>query len=320
MQITDLNHFIQRAPEPNSFRKHQGSIHFIYLPLIAFRRLVNHDTPVNDLLCSRDRYGQIVGESGHDHHRPIIYLPKQTRGFADSQHPRYLVFFLRSNPCRPGEANCTAHGGNPPWGGPAVQPNGNFNQVLRGIDIHVDSGNGGCIALRHRAAQMSAVEDVDIFNEGGYIGFEGLPGAGGSIANVKIYGGVFGIDARVTQPTSVLTGVELHGQQCAAIVYDGQFGQQTMIGVGVTINVTSSSLTGIGIYVPGSVLPHPWPLTCEMLPFSVLPDVPPGADPANNVSMHDSEGEGWVSLVDSIATFTTAPNVSCSLITTCVPR
>ena len=259
-------------------------------------------------------YSQIVAESGHDHHRPIIYLPKQTPGFSDNLHPRYLVFFLRTNHCRPGQANCTSHGGD--RSGPAVQPNGNFNQVLRGIDIHVDSGNGGCIALRHRAAQMSAVEDVDIFMQDGYIGLEGLPGAGGSIANVRIFGGVFGIDARVTQPTSVLTAVELHGQQCAAVVYDGQFGQQTLIGVGVTINVTSASRTGIAFYVPGDALPEPWPEPCVMLPFGAVPDVPPGANPLSNVSMHDSIGEGWVSLVDSVATFGTAPGVSCSLITT----
>ena len=62
------------------------------------------------------------------------------------------------------------------------------------------------------------MEDVSIVLPAeGYVGMEGLPGAGGSVTNLHIYGGRFGIDARVTQPTSLLMGVVLHSQSCHAI-------------------------------------------------------------------------------------------------------
>lgn len=250
----------------------------------------------------------IIAESGHEHHRPIIYLAPGTPGFGDAFHPRYVLFFLRTNLCT---HNCSK------WTkGGSTQPNGNFNQVLRGVDVHVARENPGSIAVRHRAAQMSAIEDVDIVLDSGLIGLEGLPGAGGSIANVQIIGGHYGIDARVTQPTSVLTGVSFHGQRCAAIVYDGQFGQQTLVGVGVHINITEESETGVGIWVPGDELPAAWPSVCNLLPFGALPHVPPGASSTTNISMHDAAGEGWVSLVDSSAVFSGRKESSCALVAT----
>ena len=76
-------------------------------------------------------------------------------------------------------------------------PDQNFNQVLRGVDIAIDVGNRGAIGIRHRAAQLSAIEDVTIhLGADGYVGIEGLPGAGGSATNVAVIGGRYGIDAR----------------------------------------------------------------------------------------------------------------------------
>lgn len=209
-----------------------------------------------------------------------------------------------------------------------AQPNGNFNQVLQSVDVHVGQGNPGAIGIRHRAAQMSAIEHVDVVLESGLVGLEGLPGAGGSIADVLFLGGSYGIDARVTQPTSVLTGVRFSGQACAAVVYDGVFGQQTLVGVGLAINITEASLTNTAFYVPGNGLPPNWPPLCALLPMDRLPFVPPGASGPQNVTLHDWPGGGWLSLIDSVATFASAgaqraPSVAttqhvspCALITT----
>ena len=77
--------------------------------------------------------------------------------------------------------------------------------------MHIEPGNRGAIAIRHRAAQLAMIEDVTVWlAPDSYVGIEGLPGAGGSSSNVAVYGGRYGIDARVTQPTSLLTGVRLH--------------------------------------------------------------------------------------------------------------
>jgi hypothetical protein len=203
-----------------------------------------------------------------------------------------------------------------------AQPNGNFNQLLRSIDVHVGKGNSGTIAIRHRAAQLASIENVDVVLDSGLIGLEGLPGAGGSIANVLFLGGAYGIDARVTQPSSVLTSVTFVGQRCAAVVYDGVFGQQTLVGVGLTINVTATSLTNTAMYVPGNVLPPRWPAACALLPIDRMPFVPPGATGRDNVTLHDWPGGGWISLIDSVVTFSINDGMpgqgppACALVTT----
>ena len=103
----------------------------------------------------------------------------------------------------------------------------------------------------------------------GYVGMEGLPGAGGSVTNLQIYGGRFGIDARVTQPTSLLAGVILHNQTCHALVYAGLFGQQTLVGAGLNIRVPHDSRTHVAIWVPGKEIPAV--PGCQLLPLNQLP-------------------------------------------------
>ena len=50
-----------------------------------------------------------------------------------------------------------------------AQPNGNFNQMLLSVDVRVGLNNSGAIAIRHRAAQMSSIENTDVVLESGLV-------------------------------------------------------------------------------------------------------------------------------------------------------
>jgi hypothetical protein len=90
------------------------------------------------------------------------------------------------------------------------------------LDLTIGEGNAGAVALRHQAAEGSAVEDCTIDATHGLTGLEGGIGSGGSSANVTVLGGRIGLDFRTTQPTPVITGFTLIGQSQAAIRYSGR--------------------------------------------------------------------------------------------------
>ena len=221
--------------------------------------------------------------------RPTLRVPPNTPAFSNEGRPRYVIFFYKFS----SRVN-------------ASMPDQNFNQVLRGVNIVVGEGNRGAIAIRHRAAQLSAIEDVDIqLGPDGYVGIEGLPGAGGSTTNVAVFGGRYGIDARLTQPTSLLTGVRLVNQSCHAIVYGSLWGQQTLVAVGLEVTVPADSLTQTAIFVPGRAVAEV--RGCTLLPASQLPQPnnrpPPMADPTQAYRGTAPPNVGWISLVDSVIRF-----------------
>lgn len=231
--------------------------------------------------------GEIPSNSAES--RPTLRIPPHTPVFSTEVRPRYVIFFYKFD----SRVN-------------ASMPDQNFNQVLRGVNIIVGEGNRGAIAIRHRAAQLSAIEDVDIdLGPDGYVGIEGLPGAGGSTTNVAIFGGRYGIDARLTQPTTLLTGVRLFNQTCHAIVYGSLWGQQTLVAVGLEVVVPVYSLTQTAIFVPGRAVAEVH--GCTLLPANQLPQPnnrpPPMADPTQAYRGTAPPNVGWVSLVDSVIRF-----------------
>eukprot|EP01052_Picozoa_sp_SAG31_P013697 SAG31_NODE_830_length_11688_cov_35.424023_3_plen_1278_part_00 len=233
----------------------------------------------------------IEGEipSDRDKGRPTLWVPPHSPAFSNEARPRYVVFFFKFSP----RVN-------------ASMPDQNFNQGLRGVDITVGEGNRGAIGIRHRAAQLSIIEDVTVhLGDDGYVGVEGLPGAGGSSANVAVYGGRYGIDARLTQPTSLLVGVRLFNQSCHALVYGGLWGQQTLVGAGLEIRVPAKSRTHTGIFVPGRSIATV--SGCHLLPADQLPQPderpPPMADPTQTYRGTAPPNQGWLSIVDSIIYF-----------------
>ena len=116
------------------------------------------------------------------------------------------------------------------------QPNISMNQMLVNLDIVIGEGNPGTIALRHQAAEGSAIEDCTIDATHGMIGIQGGIGSGGGSAGVTVIGGRVGLDftgyLSGTQPTPVITGFTLRGQTEAAI---RSTSRQTLVAAGLKI-------------------------------------------------------------------------------------
>ena len=111
-----------------------------------------------------------------------------------------------------------------------------MNQMLVNLDIVIGEGNAGAIAVRHQAAEGSAIEDCTIDATHGLTGIQGGIGSGGSSAGVTVIGGRVGLDftgyMSGTQPTPVITGFTLSGQTEAAI---RSTSRQTLVAVGLKI-------------------------------------------------------------------------------------
>ncbi|MCX7048089.1 MAG: glycosyl hydrolase family 28-related protein [Candidatus Sumerlaeota bacterium] len=164
--------------------------------------------------------------------RPRLLLAPRSLGFGNPQKPKIAVYFWAR-----GYLNPTTEGRVGDGLGPDTeQPNISMNQMLVNLDIVIGEGNSGAIALRHQAAEGSAIEDCTIDATHGLIGIQGGIGSGGSSAGVTVIGGRIGLDftgyMSGTQPTPVITGFTLRGQTEAAI---RSTSRQTLVAVGLKI-------------------------------------------------------------------------------------
>ena len=150
--------------------------------------------------------------------RPTILLAPRSPGFDDPEAPKYVIHFW-ARACQEGKPT-------------EPQPNISMNQLLVGIDVRVGEGNPGAVAVRHRAAQGSSVQDSRIDATHGLAGLEGGAGSGGGHHGITILGGRYGLDLRQTQPAPTISGITLVGQTEAAILCAGR---QTLSAVGVRI-------------------------------------------------------------------------------------
>ena len=164
--------------------------------------------------------------------RPQLVLAPRAAGFGDSAGPKIFVHFWSRGYHNPTTAD-RATDGLPPE---VEQPNIGMNQMLVNLDIVIGEGNPGAIALRHQAAEGSAIEDCTIDATHGLTGIQGGIGSGGRSAGVTVIGGRVGLDftgyMSGTQPTPVITGFTLRGQTEAAI---RSTSRQTLVGVGLKI-------------------------------------------------------------------------------------
>lgn len=148
--------------------------------------------------------------------RPEIILSPNSVGFQDPDQPKFLIHFW-------------AHSNKSTLG---PQPNISFNQMFVNIDLTVGPGNPGAIAIRHRGAQGSAIQESTINVINGHAGIQGGCGSGGGFAAITIFGGTVGMDLRETQPAATITGITLINQKKVAILYKGR---QTLTAVGIKI-------------------------------------------------------------------------------------
>ena len=172
---------------------------------------------------TRDYPCVLVG-SRRGRQRPKIVLTPHSAGYNDPNRPKYVVHFWS-----PGMGTET------PIHQP--QPNISMNQMLVGIDIVIGKDNPGTVAIRHRGAQGSGVQDCTIDATHGYCGLEGGCGSGGSHINVTVIGGRIGADLSPTQPAPTITGFTLINQTETALICSSR---QTLCAVGLNIETETS--------------------------------------------------------------------------------
>ena len=180
----------------------------------------------------REPISQYVGGITAGAQRPRLMLAPRAVGFGDPAKPKIFVHFWSRGYKNPTTADRVSDGLPPE----VEQPNIGMNQMLVNLDIVIGEGNPGAIALRHQAAEGSAIEDCTIDATHGLTGIQGGIGSGGSSAGVTVIGGRVGLDftgyLSGTQPTPVITGFTLIGQTEAAI---RSTSRQTLVAVGLKI-------------------------------------------------------------------------------------
>jgi hypothetical protein len=173
----------------------------------------------------------LIGSRAEAGRARLVLAPRAT-GFGDPAKPKIFVHFWSRGYLNPTTADRVTDGLSPE----VEQPNIGMNQMLVNLDIVIGEGNPGAIALRHQAAEGSAIEDCTIDVAHGLTGIQGGIGSGGSSAGVTVIGGRVGLDftgyMSGTQPTPVITGFTLVGQTEAAI---RSTSRQTLVAVGLKI-------------------------------------------------------------------------------------
>lgn len=210
---------------------------------------------VSDTLsCIQGQYDPATGKARHSRlepcvligsrrgpQRPRIVLPPRSPGYGDPARRKYVVHFWSRGSGKEG------------IGPTEEQANISMNQRLVNIDVVIGEGNPGAVAVRHRGAQGSGVQDCLIDARNGHTGLEGGCGSGGSHAGVTVLGGRIGLDLRETQPASTIAGITLIGQTEAAILYAGR---QSLAAVGVRIESEGTGPVIVGRAGPGTWSPH----------------------------------------------------------------
>ncbi|MCX8036786.1 MAG: glycoside hydrolase family 55 protein [Candidatus Sumerlaeia bacterium] len=186
----------------------------------------------NGRVFGGNRFPNVLMGSRAGTHRPRIVLAANAPGFDNPAKPKFVVYFWARGYLNPTTADRVTDGLSPE----AEQPNISMNQMLVNLDIIIGENNPGAIAIRHQAAEGSAIEDCTIDASFGLGGIQGGIGSGGSSTNVTVIGGRIGLDCTGylsgTQPTPVITGFTFRSQTEAAI---RSTSRQTLVAAGLKI-------------------------------------------------------------------------------------
>ena len=186
----------------------------------------------NGRVFGANRFPNMLVGSRAGAQRPRLVLAPRAAGFGDPAKPKIFVHFWSRGYLNPTTADRVTDGLPPE----VEQPNIGMNQMLVNLDVAIGEGNAGTIAVRHQAAEGSAIEDCTIDATHGLVGIQGGIGSGGSSAGVTVIGGRVGLDftgyMSGTQPTPVITGFTLSGQTEVAI---RSTSRQTLVAVGLKI-------------------------------------------------------------------------------------
>ncbi|MBN2506460.1 MAG: hypothetical protein JXQ71_07185 [Verrucomicrobia bacterium] len=186
----------------------------------------------NGRVFGGNRFPNMLVGSRAGTRRPRLLLAPRAAGFGNPARPKIFVHFWSRGYKNPTTADRVTDGLPPE----VEQPNIGMNQMLVNLDIVIGEGNPGAIAVRHQAAEGSAIEDCTIDATHGLTGIQGGIGSGGSSAGVTVLGGRVGLDftgyLSGTQPTPVITGFTLRGQTEAAI---RSTSRQTLVAAGLKV-------------------------------------------------------------------------------------
>jgi hypothetical protein len=152
--------------------------------------------------------------------RTTIFLADRAPGFGDPNRPKPVLYFWARSMQVPGRAGADPN---------IPQPNINFNQKILNLDFELGRGNPGAIALDHRGAEGASVEDVHIDARGAFAGIRNAPGSGGAMHGIAVRGGRYGLYLTGSQPSPLISDLELIGQTEAAVLASTR-GPLTIVG------------------------------------------------------------------------------------------
>ena len=149
--------------------------------------------------------------------RATLVLTDGATGFGDPKTPKPVIYFwARSESGQKPEPD-------------VPQSNINFNQKILSIDFDLGAGNAGAVAIDHRGAEGSTIEDVSIKATGAFAGIRNAPGSGGAMHGIRVHGGRFGLYLPGSQPSPLVSDLKLNDQAEASIFYRGR-GPLTVVG------------------------------------------------------------------------------------------
>jgi sugar lactone lactonase YvrE len=144
---------------------------------------------------------------GYGAERPVIILPANTPGFGDASQEKLMVFFAGRRPRDSQAGNGSVPDANP----------GTFYSALANIDVEVEEGNPGAVAVRAHYAQHCFLAHMD-FHLGPALA--GIHEGGNVVEDVHFFGGTHAIWTSKPSPGWQFTLVDcsFEGQREAAIL------------------------------------------------------------------------------------------------------
>ncbi len=89
---------------------------------------------------------------------------------------------------------------------------------IQHFDIKIRSGNNNAVGVYIDASENNFMNDIHVdLTEGGYAGFSGMLGSGGSQVNLSVKGGSYGVIFSSGRPSPNLTGSTFEGQEISAL-------------------------------------------------------------------------------------------------------
>ncbi len=140
---------------------------------------------------------------GYGAKRPVISLPTNTPGFGDASHEKVLIFFAGRRPRNDGDSV------------PDASP-GTFYSALANVDVEIESGNSGAVAVRSRYAQHCFLAHLD-FHLGSALA--GIHEGGTVVEDVHFFGGTHAVWTSKPSPGWQFTFIDcsFEGQRESAI-------------------------------------------------------------------------------------------------------